>query len=246
MNLKDVKTIDLIKELEGRTGVVKISTAGTYSKYELKESFVRRRSEDGTRGRIKAEVVLVIQDLNQVDTLENKMAAPEPQPSEQLTNINSEWRRFEPVTKDEAKIKAFTELCQAKNITKKDLLLILSTIIQITVKRRVKAMEWLNFLNRILDEKQVDVLRLALKLNAPVHFYGTGLGKSIAVEALSAAGYNVSDPAELDGGVFGPCGVPDRTGVVCFNVKKGAPEFVPRLYDVLAAEKNEIVQWVNR
>lgn len=104
-------------------------------------------------------------------------------------------------------------------------------------------MEWLDFLRSILDEKQIGVLRNALKLKANVYFYGGGLGKSTIANVLKDLGFEVSEPGMV------PCGystyVPDRTNYICFNVKKKMPKkLIPNLEEQLKAQKEEIIAWV--
>jgi hypothetical protein len=112
--------------------------------------------------------------------------------------------------------------------------------------KEVKKMKWVDFLNQLLEEKQIEVLRCALKIKAHVYFYGSGLGKSTAVRVLRAAGYVASEPGMIAGGCLGCAGVPDGSDVVCFNVKKRTlDKLMPELSEVLIDQKNEIVRWVN-
>lgn len=59
MNLKNISTEDLVKELENREGVEKVSV-GLYAPYELREKYVPFKSKDGTRGHITADTVLIV------------------------------------------------------------------------------------------------------------------------------------------------------------------------------------------
>ena len=104
-------------------------------------------------------------------------------------------------------------------------------------------MKWLDFINSRLDEKQVEVLRQALKVKAPVHFYGYGLGKSILADILTEMGFIATAPESVNSGIEGPCAVPVDSNVICFHLKKGAPEYVPQLRKVLIKQKDEIIQW---
>lgn len=107
-------------------------------------------------------------------------------------------------------------------------------------------MKWQEFLNQLLDKKQIEILRCALKLKAPVHFYGIGLGKSTICDVLTALGYKASDPGYLNGGAAGPNGVPTNRGIVCFYVKKKAPEkLIPNLTENLKSQSEGILQWIN-
>lgn len=62
MDLKSIPTTDLIKELESRAGVKKISV-GPYSSYRLKRLYSRDRSP------YEPDLVLVVDDLNQLESL---------------------------------------------------------------------------------------------------------------------------------------------------------------------------------
>lgn len=78
----------------------------------------------------------------------------------------------------------------------------------------------LKYLQKRLDEKQIDVLAYCLTHEVPVAFYGSGLGKSTLANRLRAAGYQ---------GVYAPedcsmaCNhltVPDIGGAVALCVEK--------------------------
>lgn len=58
---------------------------------------------------------------------------------------------------------------------------------------------FLEVLNSCLTKQQVKVLRVALKQDAEVYFYGTGLGKSFLTEILVNAGYKVDEPGNQPG-----------------------------------------------
>jgi hypothetical protein len=106
-------------------------------------------------------------------------------------------------------------------------------------------MSWIEFLNQILEKKQIAVLRYALRLNAPIHFYGKGLGKSTVVTVLNATGYRASDAADIFGGCGGSCSVPNDIDVICFNIRKTPEHVAPNICELLKGRKDEIVQWVN-
>lgn len=106
-------------------------------------------------------------------------------------------------------------------------------------------MKWRDFLNSILTEKQIEVLRYALKVNAKVYFYGEGLGKSTIVNVLKSLGYTATEPGEMPDRYATYC--PDGSDYICFNVKGKTPEeLIPRLWDILKGQKKEIVDWINR
>lgn len=78
----------------------------------------------------------------------------------------------------------------------------------------------LKYLQKRLNEKQIDVLVYCLTHEVPVAFYGSGLGKSTLANRLRAAGYQ---------GVYAPedcsmaCNhltVPDIGGAVALCVEK--------------------------
>lgn len=106
-------------------------------------------------------------------------------------------------------------------------------------------MKWIEFLNQLLDEKQIEVLRYALKNNAPVHFHGAGLGKSTIAEVLRHAGYCATEPGEMDHGYSNY--VPDGSNCISFNAKrKPLEKLIPDLRTVLMGQKEEIIQWVQQ
>jgi len=59
-NLHEVKTLDLLRELEARAGVQKISV-GPYQTYGLKQKYKNDRSV------LTPDLVLIINDLNHLD-----------------------------------------------------------------------------------------------------------------------------------------------------------------------------------
>lgn len=106
-------------------------------------------------------------------------------------------------------------------------------------------MKWLDFLSETLEEKQIEVLKFALKIGANIYLYGSGLGKSTIAYTLSALGYNVSDSGEVSYGHS--MYVPDGSDFISFNVKKHHREkYIPNLWNIfLTEQKEEILYWVN-
>lgn len=100
-------------------------------------------------------------------------------------------------------------------------------------------------LNDILTEKQIEVLRFALKTGAKVYFYGHGLGKSLLTEVLTNAGFAADEPGTRLN-ALGPMEVHDEEGVVSFCVKNTPKDQIPNIYEILLELGKEIANWVNQ
>ncbi|BFH59415.1 hypothetical protein PAJ34TS1_00070 [Paenibacillus azoreducens] len=61
MDLKTVKTADLLNELVSRPGIEK-SAAGLYAPYSLRAKYVTPNTEE-----VQADVLLIIKDLTHLD-----------------------------------------------------------------------------------------------------------------------------------------------------------------------------------
>lgn len=61
-------------------------------------------------------------------------------------------------------------------------------------------MNFKNYLLSMLTETQVEVLRICLRDNSPVHIYGPqGSGKTMLVEGLRKLGFqNITEPCDID------------------------------------------------
>lgn len=104
---------------------------------------------------------------------------------------------------------------------------------------------FMRVLNSCLTEKQIDVLRYALKIKAKVYFYGHGLGKSLLAEVLTNAGFEADEPGTRPN-VKGPMEVHDEDGTVSFCLKNTPKEFIPDVYGILLGLGKEIEAWVNQ
>lgn len=108
---------------------------------------------------------------------------------------------------------------------------------------------WEAFLEQILSHGQILVLRYALKNHVPVHFYGTGIGKTTIAHILRACGFEATAPENiLSKHEHGAMTVPNNGEVVCINVKKqDVTRRIPGLKDALLQKDQEnISAWVSR
>lgn len=108
---------------------------------------------------------------------------------------------------------------------------------------------WEEFINLILNEKQVQVLKYALKIDARIHFYGYGLGKSTVADLLFNLGFNVTAPyqpiyEDLQDVGYVPY-IPDGEEAICFNVKKTTANRLIPFYYILKDRQEEILDWVS-
>lgn len=103
---------------------------------------------------------------------------------------------------------------------------------------------FLKVINSCFTEKQIAVLKLALRTGTKVYLYGSGLGKSLLAEALRNAGYAVSEPADrMD--AIGPCQLREEDGLVAVCVRNTPRERIPDVFDILLGCREEIIKWVN-
>lgn len=77
------------------------------------------------------------------------------------------------------------------------------------------------YLSSMLTVTQRIVLRVCLRKHIPLHFYGTGLGKSVLVEKLRSAGFNATEAADMKDACA--MSVPNKTGAICFCMKEKGP-----------------------
>ena len=78
----------------------------------------------------------------------------------------------------------------------------------------------LKYLQKRLNEKQIDVLAYCLTHEVPVAFYGSGLGKSTLANQLKAAGYRGIYALEDCSMACNHLTVPDIDGAVALCVEK--------------------------
>lgn len=79
-----------------------------------------------------------------------------------------------------------------------------------------------NYFLSMFTLRQCDALRRCLAHGTPVHFYGTGLGKSTLVEKLQSAEFDATEAAELEDACA--MSVPNKTGAICFCMKENGPK----------------------
>ncbi len=102
---------------------------------------------------------------------------------------------------------------------------------------------WSEFLNELLEEKQILAFKDALRTGAKVYFYGSGLGKSVIVDVLQSLGYEASEPSMHIG--FNCSDIPKGNEYICFEVKNMAPKkLIIDLREQLRSQKNEFIEWV--
>ncbi len=102
---------------------------------------------------------------------------------------------------------------------------------------------WNEFLNELLEKKQILAFKDALKADAKVYFYGSGLGKSVIVDVLQSFGYEASEPSMYTG--FNCSDIPKGNEYICFEVKNMAPKkLIIDLREQLRSQKNEFIEWI--
>lgn len=104
---------------------------------------------------------------------------------------------------------------------------------------------FLKVINSCFTEKQIPILKLALRSGTKVYLYGRGLGKSLLAEAFQNAGYVVSEPADRMGSL-GSCELRDEDGLVAICVRNTPKERIPDVFDILLGCREEIIEWVNQ
>lgn len=97
---------------------------------------------------------------------------------------------------------------------------------------------WEEYINSVIDKKDLPNLKTALKNNNYVYLYGFGLGKSTLCNTLINAGYRVSEPGTFEYAT-GPDYIPDIEGLVTFELKKKP------FKGIFKGSIKEIVDWVN-
>lgn len=150
--------------------------------------------------------------------------------------MKNEWRRFECV--NESNLGDLRELIEEKDITNQDIFLILRTF---KIKQPM-LMDWRDFLNDLLTEKQQRVLKVALQDGLLVYFYGRGIGKSTITQFLKEAGFKADEPGlhlEADGPEFRP----EMTGLF-LKIKDSKKRPVPELLETLRGQVESFKNWV--
>ncbi len=104
---------------------------------------------------------------------------------------------------------------------------------------------FLKVINSCFTEKQIPVLKVALRTGTRVYLYGRGLGKSLLAEAFRNAGFDVTEPADwMD--AHGPCQLRDEEGLVAVCLKNTPRERILDVFDILLGCREEIIEWVNQ
>ena len=91
---------------------------------------------------------------------------------------------------------------------------------------------FLKVINGCFTEKQIPLLKDALRTGAKVYLYGRGLGKSLLAETFQNAGYDVSEPGDWTGSI-GSLELRDEEGMIAFCVKNTPKERIPDIFDIL-------------
>lgn len=100
-------------------------------------------------------------------------------------------------------------------------------------------MDFDKFVKSVLTVRQSILLKKALQIgNIPVHFYGTGIGKSTITTILKNAGYIVTEAGDYKAAL----GVPDRCGCICFCITQAPEKLILGLTE--AFDKNCVNHWV--
>ncbi len=111
------------------------------------------------------------------------------------------------------------------------------------VKREVQV--FLKVIESCFTEKQIPILKQALRTGTKVYLYGNGLGKSLLAETFQNAGYAVSEPGDrMDS--LGATELRDEEGLVAICVRNTPKERIPDIFDILLGCRDEIIEWVNQ
>lgn len=90
---------------------------------------------------------------------------------------------------------------------------------------------FLKVIESCFTEKQIPILKQALRIGTKVYLYGSGLGKSLLAEAFQNAGYAVSEPGDrMDS--LGATELRDEEGLVAICVRNTPKERIPDRRDV--------------
>lgn len=104
---------------------------------------------------------------------------------------------------------------------------------------------FLGVINSCFTEKQIPILKDALRTGIKVYLYGRGLGKTLLAETFRNAGYAVSEPGDWTGSI-GPLELRDEEGLIAFCVKNTPKERIPDVFDTLLGCRKGIIDWVNQ
>ncbi len=104
---------------------------------------------------------------------------------------------------------------------------------------------FLEIIDGCFTEKQIPILKMALRSGTKVYLYGHGLGKSLLAETFQNAGYAVSEPGDhLDS--LGPLELRDEEGLIAICVRNTPKKRILNVYSILLGCAEEIVEWVNQ
>lgn len=98
---------------------------------------------------------------------------------------------------------------------------------------------WNDYINSLIDTKDIPALKEALRNKQIVYFYGAGLGKTTLCNILLSAGYKALEPG-LFKEATGPNYIPDNNCLITFKLKNTKP------VGVFRGSKDEIHEWVNQ
>jgi len=104
---------------------------------------------------------------------------------------------------------------------------------------------FLTIINSCFTEKQIPILKQALKSGTKIYLYGRGLGKSLLAETFQNAGYAVSEPGDWTGSL-GPRELREEEGLIAICVRDNPKKRISNVFDILLGCPEEIVEWVNQ
>ena len=109
-------------------------------------------------------------------------------------------------------------------------------------------MEFEKYLNTMFSDTQVEILRLCLKNNSPIHIYGPqGSGKTMLVDGLKSVGFNnISKPGNLaEEYPTGPDYIPvDVENITALRIKERSSELWIEKQTPFRGHAEETRNWV--
>lgn len=109
-------------------------------------------------------------------------------------------------------------------------------------------MEFKNYLLTMFTETQVEILRICLKNDSPVHIYGPqGSGKTMLVDGLRKLGFNnISEPGDANFELMEDAySIPiDKENLTALRIKKGPIEKLLPKDEPFKGLEDEIMAWI--
>ncbi len=123
----------------------------------------------------------------------------------------------------------------------------LNKYLNILIKERGEKVNFENYLLTMLTPIQIEILRLCLATNSPIHVYGPqGSGKTMLVTGLRSIGFkNITEPVDCDPTVLGPMTIPFyKEGLTTLRLNERPPEIQLQKTIPFEGHEDEIKDWV--